>query len=273
MSKSQISRFCMEIDERVDAFLARPLKSRGPASSSTPDISSSGKEDKAVTLVVAVNDPSGNLAAQSPVGRWAGNARFRAWPPASLKQKLFRSLTDRGLRGVKLVKDPSQQIWPCQIASRARDDHRGPRAAARRVFHAGGVTRSIRGGNRSRNIQRPRIDQLCKALARPPAKQRTAVAAMLKTIFAQESRTGAEAQRSIVAGILREKQPKLSGAMDTSPEYALCNMSVPREHWTQIASTNPLRRTNREVKRRADVIRIFPNTPAIACRADAGDRR
>ena len=101
------------------------------------------------------------------------------------------------------------------------------------------------------------------ALAHAPAKQRTAVAAMLKTIFAQETRAEAEAQWEIVADALREKQPKLGALMDASRDDVLAYMSFPREHWTQIASTNPLERVNREVKRRADVIGIFPNDEAI----------
>ena len=92
------------------------------------------------------------------------------------------------------------------------------------------------------------------ALAHAPAKQRTAVAAMLKTIFAQETRAEAEAQWEIVADALRERQPKLGALTDTSRDDVLADMSFPREHWTQIASTNPLERVNREVKRRADVI-------------------
>lgn len=94
------------------------------------------------------------------------------------------------------------------------------------------------------------------ALAHAPAKQRTAMAAMLKTIFAQETRSEAEAQWEIVADALREKQPKLGALMDASRDDVLAYMSFPREHWTQIASTDPLERVDREVKRRADVIGV-----------------
>jgi len=73
----------------------------------------------------------------------------------------------------------------------------------------------------------------------------------------------AEAQWEIVADALREKQPKLGGLMDSSRDDVLAYMAFPREHWTQIASTNPLERVNREVKRRSDVIGIFPNDEAI----------
>ena len=101
------------------------------------------------------------------------------------------------------------------------------------------------------------------ALAHAPAKQRGAVAAMLKTIFAQESKAEAVAQWDVVADALREKQPKLSALMDSSREDVLAYMDFPREHWPQIASTNPLERVNKEIKRRSDVVGIFPNDEAI----------
>lgn len=67
----------------------------------------------------------------------------------------------------------------------------------------------------------------------------------------------------IVADALREKQPKLGALMESSRDDVLAYMSFPLEHWAQIASTNPLERVNREVKRRADVTGIFPNDEAI----------
>ena len=146
--------------------------------------------------------------------------------------EFLRRLADRGLRGVKLV---------------VADDHKGLRAAARRVFDA--------------THQRCRVHWLRNALAHAPTKQRAAVAAMLKTIFAQESKADAEAQWGVVADALRERQPKLGDLMDVSRDDAY--MDFPREHWPQIASTNPLERVNREIKRRADVIGIFPNDDAI----------
>ncbi len=66
-----------------------------------------------------------------------------------------------------------------------------------------------------------------------------------------------------MADALREKQPKLGALMDGSRDDVLAYMSFPREHWTQIAGTNPLERVNRKVKRRSDVIGICPNDDAI----------
>jgi putative transposase len=146
----------------------------------------------------------------------------------------LRTLADRGLRGVKLV---------------VADDHKGLRAAARRVFDA--------------IQQRCRVHWFRNALAHVPSKSRAAVAAMLKTIFAQESKAEAETQWDAVADALREKQPKLGAMMAASRDDVLAYMDFPREHWAQIASTNPLERVNKEVKRRSDVVGIFPNDDAI----------
>ena len=101
------------------------------------------------------------------------------------------------------------------------------------------------------------------ALAHAPAKNRGAVAAMLKTIFAQETKAEAEKQWQVVADALREKNEGLARMMDASREDVLAYMDFPREHWAQIASTNPLERLNKEIKRRSNVVGIFPNDEAI----------
>jgi putative transposase len=149
-------------------------------------------------------------------------------------KSFLRSLADRGLRGVKLV-----------IA----DDHKGLRAAAAKVFHA--------------SLQRCRVHWMRNALAHVPPKQRPAVVAMLKTIFAQDTAEAARAQWQQVADALRERFPKLAELMDASRDDVLVYMTFPREHWPQIASTNPLERLNGEVKRRSDVVGIFPNDKAV----------
>jgi transposase-like protein len=94
-------------------------------------------------------------------------------------------------------------------------------------------------------------------------KQRAAVAAMIRTIFAQDTKAEAFAQWDKVADALRAKHDKLGALMDASREDALAYMDYPKEHWAQIASTNPLERVNKEIKRRADVVGIFPNDEAV----------
>src|SRR3982750_2363893 len=136
--------------------------------------------------------------------------------------------------------------------------------------------RRLRSSERHRRGEMDRVDcvrivhWMRNALARVQPKQRPAVVALLKTIFAQDTAEAAHAQWRQVADTLRERFPKLAELMDASQEDVLMYMAFPREHWAfprehwaQIASTNPLERLNREIKRRADVVGIFPNDPAV----------
>jgi len=100
-------------------------------------------------------------------------------------------------------------------------------------------------------------------LTHAPAKQRPAVIAMLKTIFAQETAAEARSQWKAVADALRERAPKLAALMDASLDDVLAYTAFPKEHWPQIASTNPLERLNGEIKRRSNVVGIFPNDRAV----------
>ena len=159
--------------------------------------------------------------------------------------EFLRSLADRGLRGVKLV-----------IA----DDHKGLRAAARRVFSAGLQRcrvhpRPVAAGRPLRGTDRAQCARWARNLPSHAApKQRAAVAAMIRTIFAQDTKAEAFAQWDKVADALRERHGKLGALMDASREDVLAYMDYPKEHWAQIASTNPLERVNKEIKRRADVV-------------------
>lgn len=229
ISKSQVSRLCAEIDERVQAFLNRPLEGAWPylwLDATYIKVRDSGRiVSRAVIVAVAVN----NDGRREVLGVSTGPSEAETfWTD------FLRSLADRGLRGVKLV---------------VSDDHKGLRAAARRVFNA--------------THQRCRVHWMRNALAHASAKQRTAVAAMLKTIFAQETKAEAEAQWNVVADALREKNHKLGAMMDASRDDVLAYMDFPRHHWAQISSTNPLERVNKEIKRRSDVVGIFPNDAAI----------
>jgi transposase-like protein len=229
VSKSQVSRLCAEIDERVQAFLTRPLEGAWPylwLDATYIRVRENGRIiSRAVIIAVAVNEDG----RREVLGVATGPSEAETFWTGFL-----RSLADRGLRGVKLV---------------VADDHKGLRAAARRVFDT--------------THQRCRVHWLRNALAHAPAKSRTAVAAMLKTIFAQETKAEAETQWDAVADALREKNDRLGAMMDASRDDVLAYMDFPREHWAQISSTNPLERVNKEIKRRSDVVGIFPNDAAI----------
>ncbi len=229
ISKSQVSRLCEEIDERVNAFLSRPIEGEWPylwIDATYLKTREAGRiVSSAVILAVGVNSDG----RREVLGITTGASEAEPFWTAFL-----RSLADRGLRGVKLV-----------IA----DDHKGLRAAASRVFHA--------------SLQRCRVHWMRNAMAHLAPKQRPAVVAMLKTIFVQDTAEAAREQWTSVADALRERCPKLVELMDRSREDVLVYMSFPREHWAQIASTNSLERLNGEIKRRADVVGIFPNDRAV----------
>jgi hypothetical protein len=87
--------------------------------------------------------------------------------------------------------------------------------------------------------------------------------AAIGTVFVQESADAARSQWRSVANQLRGKFPKLGALMDEAEIDALAFMTFPRAHWSQIYSTNPLERLNAEIKRRTNVVGIFPNDPSI----------
>jgi transposase-like protein len=147
----------------------------------------------------------------------------------------LRGLADRGLRGVKLV-----------IA----DDHKGLRAAAGRVA--------------GRDVsEMPRA--LGEGHAGPCRDQAPwgGLGDAQDDLRSRQNKAAALEQWDEVADALRSRHPKLGEMMDASREDVLAYMDFPREHWPQIASTNPLERLNREIKRRSDVVGIFPNDAAV----------
>ena len=229
ISKSQVSRLCEDIDERVQAFLNRPIEGRWPYLwiDATYLKSRQGGRIVSVAVIVAVGVNTDGRREVLGVATGASEAEV-FWTG------FLRSLAERGLRGVKLV---------------VADDHKGLRAAARRVFSAG--------------LQRCRVHWVRNLLGHAAPKQRAAVAAMIRTIFAQDSKAEAFAQWDKVADALRDRHDKLGALMDASREDVLTYMDYPKEHWAQIASTNPLERVNKEIKRRADVVGIFPNDAAV----------
>ena len=141
----------------------------------------------------------------------------------------------RGLRDVKLV---------------ISDAHEGLKAAIRRVFSA--------------SWQRCRVHWMRNALSYVPKGQQSMVAAALRQAFIQPDRAAASQTLRHVADQLRGKWPKLGAFIDDSEADVLAHMNFPSQHRSKIHSTNPLERLNKEVKRRADVVGIFPNEGAIA---------
>jgi putative transposase len=101
------------------------------------------------------------------------------------------------------------------------------------------------------------------ALAHAGKTQRRMVSAAIGTVFVQESADAAQQQWRSVADQLRGKLPKLGTLMDEAEHDVLAFMTFPRAHWPQIYSTNPLERLNAEIKRRTNVVGIFPNDASV----------
>ena len=129
------------------------------------------------------------------------------------------------------------------------DAHEGLKAAAAKVLKA--------------TWQRCRVHFLRNALAHAGKGQRQMVLALINTVFAQETQEAAILQWRAVADQLRLKFPKLAALMDDAESDVLAFMSFPKSHRVQIHSTNPLERLNAEIKRRTNVVGIFPNEAAI----------
>ena len=229
ISKSQVSRLCAELDERVSAFLSRPIEGEWPylwLDATYVRVRQAGRiVSVAATIAVGVNSDG----RREVLGMATGASEAETfWTD------FLRSLARRGLRGVKLV-----------IA----DAHEGLKAAVRRVLHA--------------TSQRCRVHFMRNALAHAGKGHRRLVSAWIGTAFAEADAEGAKRQWRTVADQLRPRVPKLAALMDAAEEDVLAFMAFPREHRAKIHSTNPLERVNCEIKRRTDVVGIFPNEDAV----------
>ena len=229
ISKSQVSRLCEEIDGRVKEFLTRPIEGQWPYLwiDATYVKNREGGRIVSVATIVAVGvnaDGRREVLGMS-------NGPSEAEP---FWTQFLRSLTARGLRGVKLV---------------ISDAHEGIKAATKKVFHA--------------SWQRCRVHFMRNCLAHAGVKSRAMVAAAIRTAFVQENEAAARAEWRNVADRLREKFRKLAELMDGAEDEVLAYMAFPKSHWSQIHSTNPIERLNREIKRRTNVVSIFPNEEAI----------
>src|SRR5215831_6735922 len=229
ISRSQVSRLCQEIDEKVRAFLERPIEGSWPylwIDATYVKVREAGRiVSVAVIIAVAVNTDGRREVLGLEVGPSEAEPFWT---------KFLRSLTRRGLRGVKLV---------------ISDAHEGLKKAAAKVLGA--------------TWQRCSVHFMRNALANVPVKQRGMVAAAIRTAFAQETEKEARAEWSAVADRLRERFPRVSALMEEAIDDVLAYMSFHKSHWSQIRSTNPLERLNREIKRRTNVASIFPNEAAI----------
>src|SRR6185295_7420164 len=229
ISKSQVSKLCKEIDERVRAFLDRPLEGEWPYLWLDATYLKTREGGRIVSVAAIIAVAANTDGRREIIGLGIGPSEAETFWSTFLK-----SLVKRGLRGVKLV---------------ISDAHDGLKAATRRVFGAA--------------WQRCRVHFMRNALAHVPKGQHTVVAAAIRQAFIQPDRDGAGQTWRHVADQLRSRWPKLAGLMDEAEHDVLAYIAFPAQHRTKLHSTNPLERLNKEVKRRADVVGIFPNEASI----------
>ena len=229
VSKSQVSRLCEEIDERVKAFLDRPLEGEWPYVWLDATYVKVRRNNRIVSVAVIVAVGVNGDGRREVLGMDIGPSEAETfWT------EFLRKLRRRGLRGVKLV---------------VSDAHEGIKAAVAKLMNA--------------SWQRCRVHTMRNALAHAGKSSRRVVSAFIATAFAQDSAEAARTQWRKVADQLRSKLPKLAGFMDEAETDVLAYMAFPPDHWPKLHSTNGLERLNGEIKRRTEVVGIFPNDEAI----------
>jgi transposase-like protein len=230
ISKSQVSRLCEEIDDKVKAFLERPIEGDWPYIWIDATYLKVRRGGRIVSVAAIIAVGVNNDGRREILGMQIGTSEAEP-----IWTEFLRQLTRRGLRGVKLV---------------VSDAHEGIKAAVTKVLCA--------------TWQRCRVHFMRNALAHAGKSGRRVVSAFIGTAFAQETAEAASTQWRAVADQIRPKVPKLATIMDEAEQDVLAYMSFPKEHRTKLHSTNPIERLNGEIKRRTDVVGIFPNEEAIS---------
>ncbi len=229
ISKSQVSRLCEEIDGRVKAFLERPIEGDWPYLWMDATYIKVRRDGRIVSVAVIIAVGVNSDGRREVLGMAIGHSEAEVfWTD------FLRSLARRGLRGVKLV---------------ISDAHEGIKASVTKIFSA--------------TWQRCRVHFMRNALAYAGKSGRRVVSAFVATAFAQDTAEAAKAQWRSVADQLRPTVPKLAKLMDDAEEDVLAYMTFPAQHRTKLHSNNPIERLNGEIKRRTDVVGIFPNEEAI----------
>jgi putative transposase len=231
ISKSTVSRICKEIDDQVDVFRARRLDHTRFAYVFVDATYVHGREHGHVTsraVVVATGVTQDGR--REVLGVDVGDSEDEVFWTAFL-----RSLKDRGLHGVRLV---------------ISDAHAGIKAAVVRVLQGAGW-------------QRCKVHLMRNLLAHVPKNHRDMVAATVRLIFAEHDAEATRARLREVVGMLEPRFPKVAELLETAEADVTAYAAFPRSHHKKIASTNPLERVHKEIKRRANVVGIFPDDASI----------
>jgi putative transposase len=231
ISKSEVSRICTGLDEQVEAFRSRPLHHTAFPyvflDATYLHVRRTGQvTSMAVVVATGVTATGGREVLGCDVGDSEDEVFWRGF---------LRTLKQRGLAGVQLV---------------ISDQHAGLVAALGRVFQGAAH-------------QRCRVHFVRNLLGLVPKSHKDMVAAVFRTIFAQPTAEAVAATWDTVQDQLAANFPKIGPLMDEAKAEVLAFTAFPRSHWAKIWSTNPLERVNKEIKRRARVVGIFPNEPAV----------
>jgi putative transposase len=253
IKKSEVSRICAGLDEMVGAFRTRRLDHiEFPyvyLDATYLHVRNQTGQVTSMAVVIATGITA--TGEREVLGVDVGDSEDEAfW------RSFLRTLRSRGLSGVRLV---------------ISDQHAGLVAALRRAFQGAAH-------------QRCRVHFARNLLALVPKTHQDMVAAVFRTIFAQPDPATVASTWDQVRDQLAHRFPKIGVLMDDARAEVLAFNAFPRAHWAKIWSTNPLERLNKEVKRRARVVGIFPNEASVvrlvgAVLADvhdewqAGDRR
>ncbi len=230
ISKSEVSRLCASLDAQTDAFRTRRLDAEYPYvwfDARDEHIREDNRvQSMAVVVAYGVRAAGVREVRGLDVGLSEGVVLWRAF---------MQGLVARGLRGVKLV---------------ISDAHVGLKQAIKEVFLGAAW-------------QRCRVHFMRNILARVPKSAQAMVAATVRTIFEQPDRAAAETQLLQVVEALQARFPAVVQLLLDAEGEVLAYYDFPSEHRRQIASTNPLERLNKELKRRSAVVGIFPNRRAV----------
>src|SRR5215472_1445120 len=238
ISKSEVSRICSDLDVEVTAFRDRSLS--GVAfpyvfldatfckARTGGDRRGRGSRVTAQAVVIATGISTGGR--REVLGFDVGDSESGAFWTAFL-----RSLRARGLAGVQLV---------------TSDAHTGLKAA---------IESTLLGAT----WQRCRIHATRNLLTAVPKGHADMVAAAVRTIFAQPDAASVRAQLGTIAGMLGRQFPKVEAMLRDAADELTAFAGFPAEHWRKIWSTNGLERVNKEIKRRTDVVGVFPNPAAL----------
>jgi putative transposase len=232
ISKSEVSRICAQLDTDLEAFRNRPLDHvEFPYVFADATYLKGRVDGRVVSRAVVIATGVTRTGDREVLGVAVGDSEDGAFWTAFLQ-----GLRARGLSGVKLV---------------ISDHHLGLKAAIASVFIGAAW-------------QRCRVHFMRNVLSRVPKASAEMVAAAVRTIFAQPDADHVRSQLGEVVRMLDDRFPDIAAMLADAAEDLLAFTSFPQAHWRKLWSTNPLERLNGEIKRRTNVVGIFPNDASVA---------